>query len=170
MIVAADATYVSSCSEIGPLGRKIIRYEPEDAALHSGEVPANMGTYATEIIATGDRFQASLEWIGEGEDGDYRPDDPTDRPILRFDVSQINENGEWEDVPDTSYCMQLDARAPRAVRELAANLVLKTVEETDAAGLSLKRVCERLSWMDEAAARAGDTASFLKTEHAVAAE
>jgi hypothetical protein len=170
MIVAADATYVSSCAEIGPLGRRIIRYEPEDAALHGGEVPANMGTLATEIVATGDRFQASLEWIGEGEDGDYRPDDPNDRPLLRFDVAQKDENGAWEDVPDTSYCMQIDARLPRAVRELAANLVLKTVEDAHAAGLSLKRVCKRLSWMDEAAARAGDTASFLKTELVAAAE
>jgi hypothetical protein len=66
--------------------------------------------------------------------------------------------------------MQIDARLPRAVRELAANLVLKTVEDAHAAGLSLKRVCERLSWMDEAAARAGDTASFLKTELVAAAE
>jgi hypothetical protein len=170
MIVAADATYVSSCAEVGPMGRKIIRYEPEDAALHSGEVPTNMSTLATEIIVTGDSFRASLEWIGEGEAGDYRPDHPTDRPLLRFDVAQMDENGDWEDVPDTSYCMQIDARLPRAVRELAANLVLKTVEEAHAAGLSLKRVCERLSWMDEAAATAGDTASFLRTELVAAAE
>ncbi|MDG2571151.1 hypothetical protein P7L87_26720, partial [Vibrio parahaemolyticus] len=170
MIVAADATYVSSCSEIGQLGRKLIRYEPEDAEFHSGEVPVNMGTLATEIVATGESFRASLEWIGEGEDGDYRPADPNDRPILRFDVSQEGENGEWEDVPDSSYCTQLDARLPRPIRELAASLILKTVEEAHAAGLSLKRVCERLSWMDVAAATAGDTAPFLKTELIAAAE
>ncbi|WP_262267305.1 MULTISPECIES: hypothetical protein [Microvirga] len=170
MIIAADATYVSSCSEIGQLGRKLIRYEPEDAEFHSGEVPVNMGTLATEIVATGESFRASLEWIGEGEDGDYRPADPNDRPILRFDVSQEGENGEWEDVPDSSYCTQLDARLPRPIRELAASLILKTVEEAHAAGLSLKRVCERLSWMDEAAATAGDTAPFLKTELIAATE
>jgi hypothetical protein len=129
-----------------------------------------MGTFATEVVATGDKFRASLEWIGEGEDGDYRPQDPNDRPILRFDVSQKDENGEWEDVPDSSYCMQLDARLPRATRELAANLILRTVEEAHAAGLSLKRVCERLSWMDETAAKAGATTPFLKTELVAAAE
>ncbi|QRM34779.1 hypothetical protein [Microvirga sp. VF16] len=170
MIVAADATYVSSCAEVGLMGRKIIRYEPEDADFHSGEVPANMGSLATEIVATGEKFQASLEWIGEGEDGDYRPDDPNDRLILRFDVSQKGDDGKWEDVPDSSYCMQLDARLPRPIRELAANLVLKAVEEAHAAGLSIKRVCERLSWMDEDAAKAGDTAPFLKTELVTAAE
>jgi hypothetical protein len=170
MIVAADATYVTSCSEIGLLGRKLIRYEPEDADFHSGEVPSNMGTLATEIIATGDRFQASLEWIGEGEDGDFHPENPNDRPILRFDVSQKGDSGEWEDVPDSSYCTQLDARLPRPTRELAANLILKTVEEAHAAGLSLKRICERLSWMDEAAAKAGATTPFLKTELIAAAE
>ncbi|WP_114947641.1 hypothetical protein [Microvirga calopogonii] len=170
MIIAADATYVSSCAEVGPLGRKLIRYESEDSDFHSGEVPVNMGTLATEIIATGDTFQASLEWIGEGEDGDYRPADPNDRPILRFDVSQKGDNGEWEDVPDSSYCTQLDARLPRPVRELAASLILKSVEEAHAAGLSLKRVCERLSWMDEAAAKAGATTPFLKNELIAAAE
>jgi hypothetical protein len=66
--------------------------------------------------------------------------------------------------------MPLDARLPRATRELAANLILRTVEEAHAAGLSLKRVCERLSWMDEAAAKAGATTPFLKTELVAAAE
>ena len=46
MIVAADATYASSCSEVGPLGRKLIRYEPENADFHKGEVPSNMSTLA----------------------------------------------------------------------------------------------------------------------------
>jgi hypothetical protein len=69
MIIAADATYVSPCSEVGLLGRKFIRYEPEDADFYSGEVPINMSTLGTEIIATGENFRASLEWIGEGRMG-----------------------------------------------------------------------------------------------------
>jgi hypothetical protein len=60
MIVASNATYVTSCSEIGLLDRNLIRYEPDDADFHGGEVPSNMGTFATEIVATGDSFQVSL--------------------------------------------------------------------------------------------------------------
>ncbi|MCB8823180.1 hypothetical protein [Microvirga rosea] len=52
MIVAADATYVSSCSEVGPLGRKLIRYESEDADFCNGEVPANMTIRASDLAGS----------------------------------------------------------------------------------------------------------------------
>jgi hypothetical protein len=95
------------------------------------------------IRAEGREYAVQLEFIGEGEDGDYDPLDPGDRPLYRFDVQKRQGRG-WEDVPDTSYCTQIEADVGPVRAEAAARHLLGQIE-THGAG-SLKRLCERLSW------------------------
>lgn len=47
-----------------------------------------------------------VEWenIGEGYCGDYDPEDPEDDNLLRFSVYVKNEEGDWEEVDDATYC------------------------------------------------------------------
>ena len=65
------------------------------------------------------------EWIdiGEGWSGDYNPDDPTDTPLLRFDVLELTKveglfsdspELEWEVLDDASYCTQMPADTSEA--------------------------------------------------------
>ncbi len=55
--------------------------------------------------------ELSLEWIGEGRDGDYDKSDRTDEPRLRFTVKHKTLL-DWEGVEpkQESYCTGLDAR------------------------------------------------------------
>jgi len=41
--------------------------------------------------------RVELEWIGEGYEGDYDPEDPEDVPLLRFTVYR-REGDWWEQV------------------------------------------------------------------------
>jgi hypothetical protein len=96
-------------------------------------------------LAEGD-FRVSLEWIGEGVDGDYDEDDPEDEPLLRFEVEQIDNVGGFQYVGGTSYCTQLDARIPDEVKIKALRHILNVVRSTPSTQ-SLKHVCGRLSWL-----------------------
>ena len=41
--------------------------------------------------------RVKVEWVelGEGWWGDYDPDDPMDEELLRFDVSWLDDAGQW---------------------------------------------------------------------------
>lgn len=99
-----------------------------------------------DITATRRNVKVTLEWIGEGQDGDYRPEDEEDYPHLRFTVAK-RENGEWIDVDDASYCTLLDARSDRRRLANTASFLLDEVEEQVNSGASIKKLCERLSWV-----------------------
>jgi hypothetical protein len=89
-----------------------------------------------------------LEDIGEGLSGDYDESDGDDKPLLRFTVCRV-EGGELVEVPDGSYCTRVDARAEAAVRQAILEAIMEQVHAPAAAGLSVKDLCERLSWIDE---------------------
>jgi len=101
-----------------------------------------------DIVVERKNVRVTLEWIGEGMDGDYHPEDEEDYPHLRFTVAKY-ENGEWMDIDDASYCTLLNARADRAVLRYAAEFLLNEVEELVNSGTSIKKLCERLSWIGE---------------------
>ena len=87
-----------------------------------------------------------LEDIGEGLSGDYDPNDKDDIPLLRFTV--------WKDhvqVDDASYCTQVptDITPTEATTVLAT--IMNEVAEPLAQGYSIKKMCERLSWIDREA-------------------
>lgn len=88
-------------------------------------------------------FAVEVSWIGEGEDGDYDPMEPSGTPLLRYDAERLVD-GRWEEVPDGSYCTQVPAYCGiGAARDLARYLVDRLEME---AGSHPKRLLEGLSW------------------------
>jgi hypothetical protein len=107
-----------------------------------------------ELIFDG-KVKVTLEDIGEGYEGDYNPNDPTDVPLLRMDVmahksveNDYAEDGgdDWKQMSDSSYCTFLpvnDAESAHA----ALKVIMDNVKEKVLAGQSIKKICERLSWL-----------------------
>lgn len=94
----------------------------------------------------GANFAVSVEWIGEGEDGDFDPEDPADMPLLRFDAQRL-VNGQWEDIPDGSYCTQVPAWCNISLARELANYIVDTLEVEG--GAHPKRLLEGQSWACE---------------------
>jgi hypothetical protein len=105
-----------------------------------------------------------VEWVelGEGWIGDYNPDNPEDEELLRFDVSwwlpdtddpenldPTNENafGDWSDPGDASYCTAFPVKATPEQRQKGLELIMGEVYEPLVSGHSIKKLCERLSWI-----------------------
>ena len=102
------------------------------------------------ITSTDQSVRVELEHIGEGWSGDYNSEDPDDTPLVRFTVLTRQPTGEWQQVADASYCTQIPAtEKPRELQRLAS-VILMAVYKDAAAGRSIKRTCERLSWLPEA--------------------
>jgi hypothetical protein len=93
------------------------------------------------ILEQGDK-RVTWEWIGEGNEGDYNPDDPDDEPLLRFSCSKYTGDGEWEGMEDASYCTALPITTPRRYLAIAASIVLEAIDTNS----SYKRELEHLSW------------------------
>jgi hypothetical protein len=98
-------------------------------------------------VGSGWQVKTEIEWIGEGLDGDYNPGDPNDVPLLRFSVYK-KINGQWEAMDDASYCTQLPATITTKKALEAAGQILSLVEDTVLKGGSIKKICEKLSWID----------------------
>lgn len=90
--------------------------------------------------------RVSWEELGEGLDGDYDPNDPDDVELLRFDVS-VFKDGYWEAVDDASYCTLMPISAPDILKSSGLRIIMDEVYEPLMAGYSIKKVCERLSWI-----------------------
>jgi hypothetical protein len=91
-----------------------------------------------------------IEWVdlGEGWDGDYNENDPNDQELLRFDVySRKRKNGAWEAVDDASYCTQVPLKTPRPVLNKLLQHLMDNIEPAITGGWSVKKLCERLSWI-----------------------
>ena len=116
-----------------------------------------------EVISDDGLVMVSLDYIGEGRDGDYQPDDPDDYPHLRFDIYRKYEegmeiplyvfdvdaytHGDWMAVLDASYCTALNANEKRAMLENYAKQILIEVESGVRDCKRQKRLYESLSWL-----------------------
>lgn len=100
-------------------------------------------TERPDVRVEGSEYAVVLDYIGEGEDGDYDPSDPDDQPLYRFEVQRLVD-GEWEYVEDTSYCTQINADVSPERAQAAARYLLDRIEVDG--GPYLKRLCEELSW------------------------
>ena len=91
-------------------------------------------------------ISVELEDIGEGLSGDYDPEDKDDIPLLRFTVLE-----DGEPVEDASYCTQVptDITPTEATKIMEA--IMNEVHDPVVQGLSIKKMCERLSWIDREA-------------------
>lgn len=93
------------------------------------------------------KVRVDLVNLYEGWCGDYDPDDPEDENLLRFDV-YTRENGEWIEVNDSSYCTQVPANVSDEVAISVVKTIMGEVYDSVNAGHPIKKLCERLSWID----------------------
>ena len=99
----------------------------------------------------GKDFAVSVEWIGEGEDGDWQPLALRDHPLLRYDAQRKTEDSDdvddqWEDLNDGSYCISVPAYAPDDVLEALPRYLVARLDAEG--GAYPKRLLEELSWTD----------------------
>jgi hypothetical protein len=100
----------------------------------------------TELIK--DRVRVEWDELGEGICGDYNPNDPDDIELLRFDVSYLDDEGNWIDPGDASYCTRFPASTPENVRLAALEYLMREVYDPLMNGYSIKKLCEHLSWIE----------------------
>jgi len=98
------------------------------------------------VVSKDGLVKVTLDWLGEGNDGDYQENDPEDAPLLRYDVYRLQKpgdemdsfflddtspvsdpNGEWRPVADGSYCTLLRADDPKDHLILAAQDILAAI-------------------------------------------
>jgi len=90
-------------------------------------------------------LKIELEYIGEGWNGDYDPDNPDDEKLLRFTCLMSNESEDWEQIDDASYCTRLPESISDEEAEKALRILMEGIENRGL--LSIKKECERLSWI-----------------------
>ena len=92
------------------------------------------------------RGNVRVEWVDLGErlEGDYDGTDKKDVNLLRFDVSQKNEN-EWEEVPDGSFCTLIPAHTGEATLKRGLRMIMDDIYDEIRDHGRAKRICESLS-------------------------
>jgi hypothetical protein len=103
-----------------------------------------------EIIVKSKKYpklSVSLNWeCGEGYSEYYNPDDPTDAPLLRFDVLMKDDQ-----LDNGSYCTLLKATDNRILLRRIAKYILSEAEDhfngKETTG-NFKRIMEELSWSE----------------------
>ena len=97
------------------------------------------------------------EWVrlGEGWNGDYDVSDPDDEELLRFDMSYKDKHGNWQEIPDASYCTRFPAQKSKQAQRAALQYILAQYcnavnnhYDADTAP-SLRGLGESLSWINE---------------------
>ena len=88
------------------------------------------------------------ENIGEGTCGDYHPEDPEDRNLLRYTLYK-DRDGSWEQVDDASYCTLISADTSlydlgRLLAAMLDRFLDAYASDPDA---SVKKLGEELSWI-----------------------
>jgi hypothetical protein len=86
--------------------------------------------------------KVTMEYIGEGYNGDYNPEDPKDEPLVRFSV-----DCEGMELCDASYCTEIPVSTSEEKVIGYARQILHEVKGPLESGHSIKRLCERLSWL-----------------------
>lgn len=92
-----------------------------------------------------------VEWndLKEGYNGDYNPKDPDDVHLLRFDVSTKHDNeDDFEAVESASYCSLVPFDTPQDTLIKGLEVIMSNVIVPLAKQESVKRICEKLSWLD----------------------
>jgi len=99
-----------------------------------------------DVSYTKGGVRVEIEYIGEGFSGDYDPENPEDKPLLRFNVMH-RVGREWDQDSDGSFCTQVPATiSQEEAKRLARHIWQKAQKPKE----SLKRTCERLSWITDA--------------------
>lgn len=95
------------------------------------------------------RNNVKIEWVnlGEGYDGDYDETNPDDVNFLRFDVSRLDDNDAWVEVPDGSYCTQMPANSPHQILRTGLRIIMDNIYDDVSNHGKAKKICEKLSWI-----------------------
>lgn len=94
------------------------------------------------ITVSKNNVSVELEHIGEGFDGDYDDTNPNDKPLLRFTVLLDDLQ-----VDDASYCTALSDDISDDDKKRVAEYILNIIYDDVVNGYSIKKICERLSWV-----------------------
>ena len=114
----------------------------------SSAVLCEEAPWADELPGYLVRNRIMVTWVslGEGFEGDHNPDDPDDVDFLRFDVYGMNGSC-WEAIDNASYCTQMPVTCSYELLMKGLEFIMEHVEPVINAGLSVKKICERLSWI-----------------------
>lgn len=116
------------------------------------------------------RGRVRIDWdeLGEGLSGDFDPTDPADTELLRFTVYRFEgddallaatladpklddmlaaEGLGWVAVEDASYCTRVPVAVPTVERRRMLVALMDEFHDPVAAGHSVKKLAERLSWI-----------------------
>lgn len=95
------------------------------------------------------RDNVLVEWedIGEGYTGYYDADNPEDTKLLRFYISVIDEEGDYHELQDASYCTRFPVDSTVKEKLSGLKLIMDAVEDDVKSERSIKKTCERLSWI-----------------------
>lgn len=122
-----------------------------------------------EILSDDKVVKVILENLWEGLSGEYDPDDPDDINMIRFSVHRfyrtgeivepyftdlrannrepiVNDEEQYLAVTNASYCSSIEADTDAAVLEQFGKLILREVESNVRSQMSVKHICEQLSW------------------------
>lgn len=92
-------------------------------------------------------YRVTWEWLGEGQCGDYNPNDPADTPLLRFSCWQqsVSEDTDWIELDDSSYCTLMPIGTPVPVLAWMAGRILQEIRDSPEA---YRRRLQELSWCE----------------------
>jgi hypothetical protein len=96
-----------------------------------------------------ERGMIRVQWVrlGEGLHGDYNPNNEDDIELLRFDVLELDNQGEWE--LQESYCTTMPVETPYNIQLAALYRIMDEIYDPARRGDSVRRTLEYLSHMDE---------------------
>ena len=98
-----------------------------------------------EVVSENGLVKVVLEYIGEGYQGDYDPEDSEDEPLLRYSLYRKNDDDDWDAVDDGTYCTYLSVNDDRDKLVQVANTILLQVKDGLTSYNRQKRLYERLS-------------------------
>ena len=91
------------------------------------------------------KFKVELEYIGEGICEDYNPDDPNDIKLMRFYISKRLQDDTWHELE--SCCTEFAESNGIAKQGAVLGIIMEEVCRPK--GESIKRIAQRLSWINE---------------------
>lgn len=113
----------------------------------------NYEAWFTEMQLIEDGVLVLWEYIDEGADGDWDPENPDDTPLLRFSVHQpdpeelVDPGWPWVQVDDGSWCTNMPVDTDTMLLGRALHYILSQVGDAVRAGESIDRVSQELSWL-----------------------
>ncbi len=92
------------------------------------------------------KYRVTLEYIGEGWNGDFDEEDADDQRLLRFSCFETVE-GESIEIDDASYCTRLPVGTSDSILQRALQTLMRELKNARDGGDSIRGTMKRLSWL-----------------------